>query len=129
MGARKLRFAAIAAILFLFSVPALGGKPGSVSEVIVVSTIEGGSVLADPAIPNFRLQSDLLGDYHNGVDRVLSRLQAGTIGTGAGDWELDTADSAVRKLTLDCASLMTAMPIRRLPTRPCRRESLSSATW
>src|SRR6476660_3654747 len=101
MGAQKLRFAAIATILFLFSVPALGGKPGSVSEVIVVSTIEGSSVLADPAIPNFRLQSDLLGDYHNGVDRVLSHLQAGTIGTGAGDWELDTADSTVRKLTLD----------------------------
>ena len=101
MGAQKLRCAAFARILFFFSVPGLGGKPGSVSEVIVVSTIEGSSVLADPAIPNFRLQSDLLGDYHNGVDRVLSHLQAGTIGTGAGDWELDTADSTVRKLTLD----------------------------
>ena len=67
----------------------------------VISTVEGSGVLADPTIPNFRLQSDLLGDYYHGVERVVSHLQAGTIGTGAGDWEMDTTDSTVRKVILD----------------------------
>jgi hypothetical protein len=35
------------------------------------------------------------------VERVVSHLQAGTIGTGAGDWEMYTTDSTVRKVTLD----------------------------
>jgi hypothetical protein len=91
----------VVTVLFCFCLPALAGKPSSILEVSVISTVEGNSVLADPAVPNYRLQSDLLGDYHNGVDRVVSHLQGGTIGTGAGDWEMYTTDSPVRKVTVD----------------------------
>jgi hypothetical protein len=100
MKTTNLHLTSVVALL-LCSLPALAGKPGSIPEVSVVSTIEGNGVLADPKVPNFRLQSDLLGDYYNGVDRVVSHLQAGTIGTGAGDWEMYTTDSTVRKVTVD----------------------------
>lgn len=89
-------------VLLVLALPALGGKPTSIAEVIVVSTLAGdGQVLSDPTIPNYRLQSDGLGDYVNGVDNVVSHLQAGTLGTGAGDWEMVTADSTVRKISID----------------------------
>ena len=101
MKTNKLRFTSIATILFFFSLPALAGKPGNVPEVIVVSTVAGSGVLADPTVPNYRLQSDLLGDYYNGVDQVTSHLQAGPIGSGGGDYEMATSASTVRKLTLD----------------------------
>lgn len=101
MKTNKLRFTSVATILFFFSLPALAGKPGNVPEVIVVSTIAGSGVLADPTLPNYRLQSDLLGDYYHGVDQVVSHLQAGPIGSGGGDYEMDTSGSTVRKLTLD----------------------------
>jgi hypothetical protein len=100
MKTRKMRFTSVA-MLFFFSLPALAGKPGNVPEVIVVSTIAGSGVLADPTVPNYRLQSDLLGDYRHGVDQVVSHLQAGPIGSGGGDYEMDTSGSTVRKLTLD----------------------------
>jgi hypothetical protein len=101
METKKLRFTLVATILFLCSLPAMAGKPSNVPEVIVVSTIDGSGVLADATVPNYRLQSDLLGDYYNGVDRVASHLQGGQLGSGAGDWELVTSDSTVRKLALD----------------------------
>jgi hypothetical protein len=101
MKTKKLRFTSVAIILFFFTLPALAGKPGNVPEVIVVSTIDGTGVLADPTVPNYRLQSDLLGDYRHGVDQVVSHLQGGQFGSGAGDWEIETAASTVRKLTLD----------------------------
>jgi hypothetical protein len=110
MKTKKLRFTSIATVLFFFSLPALAGKPGNVPEVIVVSTIAGSGVLPDPAIPNSRLQSDLLGDYYNGVDQVVSHLQGGQIGSGAGDWELVTSGSTVRKLTLDLREPADANP-------------------
>jgi hypothetical protein len=101
MTSEKQRFTSVAIILFFFTLPALAGKPVNVPEVIVVSTIDGTGVLADPTVPNYRLQSDLLGDYRHGVDQVVSHLQGGQFGSGAGDWELITSDSSVRKLTLD----------------------------
>ena len=101
MKTKRLRFTSVAIILFFFTPPALAGKPVNVPEVIVVSTIDGTGVLADPTVPNYRLQSDLLGDYRHGVDQVVSHLQGGQFGSGAGDWELVTSDSSVRKLTLD----------------------------
>jgi hypothetical protein len=101
MTTKKLRFTSIATVLFFFSLPAVAGKPGNVPEVIVVSTIDGSGVLADPTAPNYRLQSDLLGDYRQGVDRVVSHLQGGQLGSGAGDWEMTTADSTVRKVAVD----------------------------
>ena len=62
----KLRFTSIATVLFFFSLQAVAGKPSNVPEVIVVSTIDGSGVLADPTVPNYRLQNDLLGDYRQG---------------------------------------------------------------
>ncbi len=117
-----MRFTSGVTVLLLLSLPAVAGKPGNAAEVIVVSTVEGSSVLADPAIPNFRLQSDLLGDYYHGVDGVVSHLQAGTIGTGAGDWEMDTTDSTVRRLILDLrepydANTSPPFAYRALPAR------------
>src|SRR5258705_6628201 len=91
MKTRTMPFTSIATVLFFFSLPALAGKPVNVPEVIVISTIDGSGVLGDPTVPNYRLQSDLLGDYYNGVDRVASHLQGGQLGSGAGDWELVTS--------------------------------------
>lgn len=101
MKITNLRFTVVVAALILFSLPALAGKPGTVPEVIVVTTVDGTGVLADPAVPNYRLQSDFLGDYFNGVDKVVSHLQGGTVGTGAGDWEMATNGGTVRKITVD----------------------------
>lgn len=94
-------FTSVVTILLFFSLPALGGKPGNIPEVIVVTTVDGTGVLADPTVPNYRLQSDQLGDYYHNVDQVTSHLQGGQVGSGAGDWEMYTGDSAVRKLTVD----------------------------
>jgi hypothetical protein len=99
MKTNKLRFTSVVAVLFFLSLPALAGKPDP--DVSVVTTIAGSGVLPDPAIPNYRLQSDLLGDYLHGVDRVVSHLQGGSIGSGEGDWEMYTTDSTVRKGTVD----------------------------
>lgn len=101
MTTKKLRFTSVVTILFFFSLSALAGKPVNVPEVIVVTTIAGSGVLADPTIPNYRLQSDLLGDYYHNVDQVVSHLQGGRVGNGAGDWEIYTTDSTVRKVTVD----------------------------
>lgn len=101
MENNKLHLTSVVALFFFFALPALAGKPGNVPEVIVVSTVAGTGVLADPTIVNYRLQSDLLGDYYHGVGQVVSHLQAGPIGSGGGDYEMDTSGSTVRKLTLD----------------------------
>jgi hypothetical protein len=61
----------------------------------VTTTIDGGGVISDPTIFNYRIQSDLLGSYREGVDSVVSVLQPG------GDWQLDTTPSPNRKLLLD----------------------------
>jgi len=89
---------------------AVAGRP--LPQTNVVSTFEGAGILADGTVPNYRWQSDLLGDYTNGVDGVVSRLQGGSIGTGAGDWEMDTVGSTVRKVMVDLREPMdgTANP-------------------
>jgi hypothetical protein len=61
-------------------------KPRCVSEAPVTTTIEG----------TYRIQSDLLGSYQNGVDSVQSVLQA-----CSGDWVLDTSSSPTRKVFVD----------------------------
>jgi hypothetical protein len=119
---KNLPLTSVLTVLLCFSAPALAGKPGNVPEVIVTSTIDGSGIVPDPTVPNYRLQSDLLGDYYHGVDRVVSHLQGGAIGTGAGDWEMDTADSPVRRLTLDLrepydASANPPFAYRALPAR------------
>jgi hypothetical protein len=90
MNITSVRLVAIVTALPFFVFPALGGKPGITAEVVVATTIDGSEVLVDYTVPNYRLQNDLLGDYHNGVDGVASHLQGGSIGTGAGDWEMST---------------------------------------
>lgn len=94
----KQAFCLLGGVLAL-GITAFAGKP--LPDVPVVSTIEGGGILADATVPNNRWQSDLIGDYANGVDGVVSRLQGGSIGTGAGDWELDTSGSSVRAIVVD----------------------------
>src|SRR5215471_11265126 len=63
--------------------------------VSVTSTIEGTGALPDPTVFNYRIQSDLLGPYHDAVDSVVSQLQTG------GDWILDTQASPVRSILID----------------------------
>ncbi|HXE91847.1 MAG TPA: hypothetical protein VNK82_12895 [Terriglobales bacterium] len=99
MKSSKLHPILLAAFVLALSIAAIAGKP--LPDVPVVSSVAGdGQVLADPTIPNYRVQSDGLGDYFNGVDGVVSILQGGTVGKGAGDWEVVTGDS-VRKITID----------------------------
>ena len=83
----------VVSILLLLARPALAGKPVNVPEVPVVSTIAGTGVLSDPLIVNDRLQSDLLGDYFHGVEGVVSHLQSGPVGSGAGAAHGHTRDS------------------------------------
>src|SRR5262249_19462576 len=59
----------------------------------VTTTIQG---LEPDTVPTYRLQSDQLGSYKNGVDSVISDIQA-----FFGDWELDTRISPVRTVLLD----------------------------
>ncbi len=101
MNTNNLSITSVVTLLFCLTPRAFAGKPVNVSEVPVITTVRGSGVLPDPAIPNDRLQSDQLGDYFHGVDQVTSHLQGGQFGTGAGDWEMYTGDSAVRKLTVD----------------------------
>lgn len=61
----------------------------------VTTTIEGTGALSDPAVDNYRLQSDLLGPYRHGVDSVVSQLQTG------GDWQMDALASPTRTAMLD----------------------------
>ena len=63
--------------------------------VSVTSTIEGTGPLADPTVFNYRIQSDLLGPYHDGMSSVVSQLQSG------GDWQLDGLASATRSVMID----------------------------
>lgn len=93
MKTGRMRLIWTVTALLVFSLAALAGKP--LPNTSVVSTIEGTGILADASIPNDRLQNDLLGDYFNGVEGVLSILQ------GNGDWELDTTGSSVRQVMLD----------------------------
>ena len=101
MNITSVRLAVIVTALPFFFFPALAAKPGTIAEVVVATTIDGSGILADYTVPNYRLQSDLLGDYHNGVDGVVSHLQGGSIGTGAGDWEMSTNGGTLRKITVD----------------------------
>jgi len=63
--------------------------------VPVTSTIDGTGPLPDATVFSYRIQSDLLGPYRNGVDSVVSVLQTG------GDWQLDTLASPIRSVLLD----------------------------
>lgn len=70
------------------------GRPNQ--AVPVTSTIDGTGSLPDPTIQNYRIQSELLGPYHDGVDSVVSQMQ----GNG-GDYELNTLGSLTRKMLID----------------------------
>jgi hypothetical protein len=61
----------------------------------VTSSLAGTGALADPSIFNYRVQSDLLGPYLDGVGSVTSELQTG------GDWRLDALSSTTRTMLLD----------------------------
>ena len=63
--------------------------------VPVTTTIEGSGALPDPTVFNYRIQSDLLGPYHDGVDSVVSQLQE------AGDYEVDALASTRRSMLVD----------------------------
>lgn len=61
----------------------------------VTSSLAGSGALSDPTIFNYRIQSDLLGPYLDGVGSVGSELQTG------GDWRLDALASPSRTMLLD----------------------------
>jgi hypothetical protein len=68
----------------------LAGPPPS--NVAVVSTLNGGET---PESPVYRVQSDALGNYVNGVSSVLSLIYS-----SSGDWTLDTQTGS-RKIRVD----------------------------
>lgn len=108
MKTGRARLIWLVTALLVFSLAAVAGKPGSIPEVPVISTIEGTGVLADATVANYRLQSDLSGDYFHNVESVVSHLQGGEIGKGAGDWELATDTSSVRRFTVDLRETVAA---------------------
>jgi hypothetical protein len=90
-------------------------KPNS--AVPLTSTLAGAGYDPDPTLANYRIQGDLLGDYHDGVDSVVSQMQG-----GGGDYELSTLGSPTRKLLLDFrdpASTGTTPPFQ-VQTNPAR---------
>jgi hypothetical protein len=97
----RVHLVLVPAVLLFSSLPSLAGKTAQVPEVIVVTTVHGTGALEDPTVPNYRLQSDLLGDYFHNVDQVVSHLQGGALGSGAGDWEMTTTSSNVRSVMVD----------------------------
>jgi hypothetical protein len=89
---KKINFA-IVLVLFTFTVAfPQGGKPAKGdSDVPATSTINN----SDGTVNFFRIQSDGLGSYRNGVDSVQSIVQ------GIGDWEMDAKASGVRRVYID----------------------------
>lgn len=63
--------------------------------VSVTTTIAGSGALTDPTVFNHRIQSDLLGPYHDGVGSVASQLQTG------GDYEVNALASTSRSMLVD----------------------------
>jgi hypothetical protein len=90
-------------------------KPNS--AVPLTSTLAGTGYDPDPTVANYRIQSDLLGVYKNGVDSVVSQMQG-----GGGDYELSTLGSLTRKLLLDFRDPATAgsTPPFQVQTNPAR---------
>jgi hypothetical protein len=87
----KLIAALLSALLIGGIMLILGaGKPSS--DAPATSTI--GDAHPVTGIP-YRIGSDSLGAYRNGVDSVISRVQ------GIGDWELDTKSSSLRRVRID----------------------------
>lgn len=78
-----------------------------VTATSVTTTIQG---LGPDAVPTYRLQSDQLGSYKNGVDSVISNIQA-----TFGDWELDTKSSLARTVFLDFRDLVPGSNPNQLP--------------
>lgn len=88
---RKISLVMILAVGFTLA----SGAVAPNRDVSVTSTIEGTGALADPAVFNYRIQSDLLGPYQNGVNSVVSVLQ------GSGDWQLEGLGSTTRSVMID----------------------------
>lgn len=63
--------------------------------VAVTTTIEGTGAIPDPTVLNHRIQSDLLGPYHDGVESVVSQFQE------AGDYEVNALASTSRSMLVD----------------------------
>ena len=61
----------------------------------VTTFINGSGPLSDPAVDNYRIQSDGFGAYSNGVAGVVSHFQS------IGDYELDMKSSTSRNLLVD----------------------------
>jgi hypothetical protein len=87
------RLSLLMIVTLAFTVASAAAAPNK--DVAVTSTLEGTGPLADPTVFNYRIQSDLLGPYHNGVNSVVSVLQ------GSGDWQLDGLGSAIRSMMID----------------------------
>src|SRR5687767_15191206 len=87
------KLATVGLSLLLVAVATLmmaAGKPST--DAPATSTIaDAHPVTGTP----FRIGTDSLGAYRNGINSVISRVQ------GIGDWELDTKASSLRKIRLD----------------------------
>lgn len=88
---RKISLVMILALGFSLA----SGAAAPNKAVPVTTTIDGDGPFADPTIFNYRIQSDLIGPYHNGVDSVVSVLQSG------GDWQMEGLSSTTRSVMLD----------------------------
>ena len=86
----------IAVLVLSFGLaPAVFSQRTLKRAIPVTTTITGGGVIADPTIFNYRIQSDLLGPYRDGVNSVSNELQTG------GDWRLDALNSTTRTMMFD----------------------------
>ena len=78
-------------LIVLSSATAAQKPPKGDSNVPATTTVFDAAADTSP----YRIQSDQLGTYANGIDSVVSIIQ------GIGDWEMDAKSSSVRRVFID----------------------------
>ncbi len=89
---KKLTFTLILLALGALTIDVIAQKGSPTADTPVTTTIHNFDADTGAA---YRIQSDSLGTYQNGLNSVVSIIQ------GIGDWELDGKSSTVRKVFFD----------------------------
>jgi hypothetical protein len=124
-------FSIIGLNIFVLTVLTIGSVTAQkIRDTPVTTNVSGTGVQADPGAANYRIQSDLLGPYKNGIDAVESIIQTSF---QPGDWIVNTLSSAKRSLLLDLRDPVTTtatLPFSyaQVPTRIIVKGHLTSAT-